>query len=68
MKKTWKGMKDIINLNSKSGDQITKLNQNSKIIGNDYEMANICDNYFTNIGPRLDKNIPQSQRQNSHTI
>ena len=68
MKKTLKGIKDIINLNSKSGDQITKLNQNGKIIDNDYEMANIFDNYFTNIGPQLDKNILQSQRQNSHTI
>ena len=64
MKKTWKGIKDIINLSNKSGDQITKLNQNGKIIDNDYEMANTFNNYFTNIGPQLDKNIPQSQRLN----
>ena len=58
MKKTWQGIKQIINLNNKSGPQITQLNYKGKQINSNEEMANAFNNFFTEIGPQLDKEIP----------
>ena len=62
MKKTWKGIKDILNLKSKSGSYITQLMHEGKTITNNGEMANIFNNFFINIGSKLDEDIPNSNR------
>ena len=54
MKKTWQGIKQIININNKEGVQINQLCHKGKQIN--------TNEFFTEIGPQLDKEIPQSKR------
>ena len=62
MKKTWQGIKQIININNKAGVQINQLCHKGKQINTNQEMANTFNEFFTEIGPQLDKEIPQSKR------
>ena len=67
MKKTWQGIKDIINLNNKSGPKISQLNYENKQINNNEGMANAFNDFFTKIGTKLDEDIPQPRRDKDHT-
>ena len=62
MKKTWQGIKQIININNKADVQINQLCHEGKQISSNEEMANTFNDFFTEIGPQLDKEIPQSKR------
>ena len=63
MKKTWQGIKQIININNKKGAQVNHLFYKNKQINTNIEMANSFNDFlFTEIGPKLDKEIPQSKR------
>ena len=68
MKKTWQGIKQIINMNNKSGSQITQLNYDGKHIDTNIGMANSFNDFFTNIGPILDNEIPKSHRPGGSNI
>ena len=57
MKKTWRGIKQIINLNV-TGPQISQLSYGGKTINSNKSMANAFDDFFTKIGPKLDEEIP----------
>ena len=59
MKKTWKGINDLIRSNNKS----TKVNyilQNNQSITEPKIMANAFNNFFANVGPTIDKEIPKT--------
>ena len=62
MKKTWQGIKQIININNKTDVQINQLCHKGKQIRSHEEMAKTFNDFFTEIGPQLDKEIPQSKR------
>ena len=62
MKKTWQGIKQLINMNNKSGPQITQINYKGNQINSNKEMADTFNNFFTDIGPNLDKEIPHCER------
>ena len=62
MKKTWQGIKQIINLNNNAGPQITQLCHKGKQVNTNEGMANTFNDIFTDIGPQLDKEIPQCKR------
>ena len=62
MKKTWQGIKQIININNKTDAQINQLCHKGKQISSNEEMAKTFNDFFTEIGPQLDKEIPQSKR------
>ena len=68
MKKTWSGIKDIINLNKKNNTNISFLNYNDKHITDDKDMANAFNEFFTQVGPKLDSEISKCQRPNSTTL
>ena len=55
MKKTWKGIKHIININHKAGPQLFYKGMQ---INTNEDMANTFNEFFTEIGPQLDKEIP----------
>ena len=57
MKNTWKGIKNILNLNNK-GTQVTQLNYNGKNLNKNKDMADAFNEFFTNVGPTLDNDIP----------
>ena len=58
MKKTWQGIKQIININNKTGPQINQLFYKGKQINTNEGMANTFNKFFTEIGPQLDNEIP----------
>ena len=57
----WKGIKSIVKINSTSRKDITLLDNNGKNVSNPKMIANIFNNYFVNVGPKLDKEIPNSK-------
>ena len=59
MKKTWQGIKEIVNLNSKAHVQISQIRYEGKQLKTNVSMANAFNDFFTNIGAKLDKEIPQ---------
>ena len=60
MKKTWKGINELINTKNKSHINISQLNHNNSPINDPNEIANTFNNFFTNVGPNLDKEIPKT--------
>ena len=64
MKKTWQGIKEIISLNKSNSTNIDELNYQGEKLSSEDEMANAFNEFFTNVGPNLDKHIPKSQRPN----
>ena len=60
MKKTWKGIREIINTKS-SMSYTSQINHNGLIINEPIIIANTFNNFFTSIGKTLDKSIPQTK-------
>ena len=67
MKKTWQGIKEIINLNNKNGPKVSQLNYEDKQINNNEGMANAFNDFFTKIGTKLDDDIPPPRRDKDPT-
>jgi len=66
MKKTWSGIKDIVNLKKSSTPQVSQLNANGKHITTNQEIATTFNNFFINVGPVLDKEIHVSATPNDY--
>ena len=60
MKKTWKGIKDILNLKGKNDQHISQISSNNKLISDEKEIANVFNNFFINVGTKLDSEIPKT--------
>ena len=60
MKNLWKGIKNILNINKKEDSRISQLSHNGKNINNNLDMANSFNEFFTGVGPKLNKQIPNS--------
>ena len=58
IKNTWKGIKSIINTNNVISPKISQLNINGKIIDDPQGIANGVNNFFVNVGPNTEKEIP----------
>ena len=58
IKKTWDGIRSIINIKKSKRDLITKIKINDKIILNQNEIAESLNNFFVNVGPETEKSIP----------
>ena len=57
MKNTWKGIKNILNLNNNKGTHVTQLNYNGKNLNKNKDMVDAFNEFFTNVGPTLDNDI-----------
>ena len=68
MKKTWHGIKKIINMNNNVETNIPQLQYDSKLINTDKGMANAFNDFFTKIGPELDQEIPKTKSNRSYNI
>ena len=51
IKKTWSGIREIVNIRNSITPKITQLNINGKIIENPKAVANQLNNFFVNVGP-----------------
>ena len=60
MKKTWKGINDIIGSKNKSSCYIHELTVDDEPISNPLEITSSFNKFFTNVGPKLDKEIPRT--------
>ena len=55
-------------MNNKLGPQITQLNYKGKMVDTNEDIANTFNDFFTNIGPILDNEIPVSQRPDGSKV
>ena len=58
IKKTWEGIKKIVNL-KKNSNRTTQLNLGGKIIDNDKQIATNFNNFFANVGVNTESLIPK---------
>ena len=59
IKKTWQSNRSLVNVKNKLNLGLTQLNMNGKIIDESKDVANHINDFFINVGPNLDKNIPK---------
>ena len=58
IKNTWNGIKSIININNSSSPKICQLNINGKLTENPHGIATGINNFFADVGPNSEKEIP----------
>ena len=63
LKKTWEGIRGLINVNKKANNSIDKLIVQNKEVTNPADMASSINSFFVNIGKSVDQKIPQSNKR-----
>ena len=61
MRKSWLIIKGVINKNHQTAQKLPKITINGKTCDNPKILAETFNNYFTHIGPILDKKIQKIQ-------
>ena len=61
IKNTWKGIKNIVNLNKKQNTLPDKLVYQNKTFDNDTDIAKSFNTFFTNIGNTVEAKIPTTK-------
>ena len=64
IKKTWNGIREIINLKNSTSHKISQLKINEKVINNPSDISSNFNDFFVNVGPVTDAKIPVSQNIN----
>ena len=59
IKKTWEGIRKIVNTKNTINYGISQLNINGKIIEEPKDIANSVNDFFVNVGPETEKNVPK---------
>ena len=62
IKKTWEGIRGLLNVNKKGDTSVNKLFHNNIELNQPEEMANAMNNFFINIGRSVENKIPQSNK------
>ena len=57
-RKIWEGIKSIINIKNSKGTSISQLKINEKLIDNTKEIVENVNDFFVNIGPNTENDIP----------
>ena len=63
IKKTWEGIRKIVNVKKSTKFSISHLNINGKIVDEPIDIANNFNNFFVNVGPETEKSIPRIPNQ-----
>ena len=63
VKKTWKGIKNILAVSKKKVTSIDYLSYKGKMCKNDNDKANALNDFFTNIGKMVVNKIPKSKKR-----
>ena len=61
VKKTWDGIRDLINVSKKSSRNLCKLSQDNKIVTEPNDIANTMNPFFVNICFSIEAKIPSSK-------
>ena len=59
IKKTWQGIRSIINIKNPVSPRIAQLNINGIIIDKPKQVANEVNNFIVNVGPSTEKDVPK---------
>ena len=60
IKKTWEGLRKLVNVKKSVRFSISQLNVNGKIVDEPAEIAEKLNNFFVNVGPETEKKSPKS--------
>ena len=60
IKKTWDGIRSIINTKEKNLNNITQLKVNEEVINNPKKIVEEINNFFVNVGPITEQTIPRN--------
>ena len=61
MKKIWSGIREIVNIRNSKPHQIAQLKVDWKIISKWKDNSNKFNEFFVNVGPTTESEIPKSQ-------
>ena len=61
IKKTWEGIRKVINPGKPTSFGISQLNIKGKIIDDPKDIANSANEFFVNVGPNTEKTVPKVQ-------
>ena len=61
MKKTWDGIRDLINISKKSSTNINQIVNGSQTFTDNKSIAKTLNNYFVNIVPYIENKIPKAK-------
>ena len=59
IKKTWEGIRSLINIKNPVNPRIAQLNINDIIIDKPKQVANEVNNFFVNVGPNTENDVPK---------
>ena len=62
IKKTWDGIRELINVNKKTKIMINKIIHNEKVFTDKKGIAETMNNFFVNIGDSIEKKIPKAKK------
>jgi len=61
IKKTWEGIRNLLNVSKKSATLINKITENDVIFTDAKKISNKLNDFYVNMGNNIDKKIPNSQ-------
>ena len=59
IRKTWEGIRKIVNVKKSTKFSISHLNVKGKVIDEPIDIANNFNDFFVNVGPQTEKNCTQ---------
>ena len=59
IKKTWEGIRSIVNIKNSVNPKIAQLKINDRVIDNPKLVVNEINNFFVNVGPNTEKDVPK---------
>ena len=59
IKKTWEGLRKLVNMKKSVRFSISQLNVNGKIVDNPAEIAEKLNKFFVNVGPETERKVPK---------
>ena len=68
MKKMWKNIKDIVNVNKKSQTSAKSVVVNNRLISDKHEVVNEFNKFYTEVGTNIDRKIPQVNTTFEHYL
>ena len=60
MKKIWDGIRSIVNIKNTISPKVAQINDNGKIIDTPEEIASTFNDFFANVGPNTERDIPKA--------
>ena len=62
IKKTWDGIRDLINVSKKSSKSLNKVFHDGKFVTSNKDIASVMNKFFTNIGSSVEAKIPPPKK------